>query len=382
MPYMLSYRLILAGIALLLFLFCPALSQAAGTTAGFRTIGWMDTDNIRMHINVWYPAHKTAKQLKFPPWSIRAASNAAPADGRHPVILLSHPSAGNRFSYHDTAASLAQAGFVVVAPTHPSDNMDNMPTLYTWQQCADRLKEIPRLISILEADEMLSPAVDTDRIGILGFGAGGTTALLIGGALPDCSAWKTFCQETDTDGYCSRWAKQRITDHFCTSLPLQKSPADTRVTAIAAVSPDFAILFPENSLRYFYPPLLLVVTPRDKINDAVHLRRLTQSVQTAKVIEIDGADQGAVMAPCPESLRDELPELCRSVTDEERTKIHAQLTAQLIAFFTDKLIDSPRPMLPAPPDLAPKPVKPQEVKKPAKTRKDWRRNTQSGSRGQ
>ena len=44
-------------------------------------------------------------------------------EGKHPLILLSHDSAGSRFSLHELASELARNGFVVLAFTHPGDNV-------------------------------------------------------------------------------------------------------------------------------------------------------------------------------------------------------------------------------------------------------------------
>ena len=80
--------------------------------------------------------------------------------------------------------------------------------------------------------------------------------LYLGGALPDCSGWPAFCASEKNSVYCNSWAEKRISEKFCSALPLTKSLADTRVKAVAAASPDFSMLLSRESLRYFYPPLL------------------------------------------------------------------------------------------------------------------------------
>ena len=59
-----------------------------------------------------------------PPTS--ASRGAAPVEGQHPLVVLSHDSAGSRFSLHALASQLARNGFVVVAPTHAHDNVDSL----------------------------------------------------------------------------------------------------------------------------------------------------------------------------------------------------------------------------------------------------------------
>ena len=123
---------------LCLFITVPALADN-GYNPGFRTLGfWQQESGIRVDVNVWYPSVRAPRSLSYAPWTIRGARNGKPVPGRFPLILLSHPSSGTRFSFHDTAAALAARGFVVAAPTHPRDCMENMDHLFLWEQLKDR----------------------------------------------------------------------------------------------------------------------------------------------------------------------------------------------------------------------------------------------------
>ena len=158
----------------------PAGSAAAADSyqVGFRTLGqWSADTNLRLDVNIWYPSLRPPRELNYAPWTIAAARNGKPVEGRFPLLLLSHASPGTRFSYHDTAAWLASCGFVVAAPTHSQDCMDNMSLLFTWRQLETRAKELSSTIDLLLADQELAASIDKNRIGLLGFGTGGTAAL-------------------------------------------------------------------------------------------------------------------------------------------------------------------------------------------------------------
>ena len=166
---------------LCLFITVPALADN-GYNPGFRTLGfWQQESGIRVDVNVWYPSVRAPRSLSYAPWTIRGARNGKPVPGRFPLILLSHPSSGTRFSFHDTAAALAARGFVVAAPTHPRDCMENMDHLFLWEQLKDRALELSATMDLLLADKDIGPSIDPKRIGVLGYGSGATAALLLGG---------------------------------------------------------------------------------------------------------------------------------------------------------------------------------------------------------
>lgn len=352
-------------LLLLLQLFASARAAVAADSyqVGFRTLGqWSAEANLRLDVNIWYPSVRAPREHNYAPWTITAARNGKAVEGRFPLLLLSHASPGTRFSYHDTAARLASYGFVVAAPTHVQDCMNDMSLLFTWKQLKNRTRELSGVMDLLLNDAELAASIDKNRIGLLGFGAGGTAALLLGGALPDCVSWSGYCARAgQQDTYCNRWARDRV-NGICQSLPLTKSLADPRVKAIAAVAPGFGMLFSPASFRYFYPPLLLVAAERDAMNrTGLHAGAIARLMNgKARYVSLPGADTGALMAPCPESLAEELPELCRSVSMEERNAIHERMDDALGDFFLHFLGSGKNlPTIPQPPDLTPPPAQPQ-----------------------
>ena len=153
---------VLTTIAVLaLLLFAPAANAADTYMVGFRTLGqWSPETGLRLDVNVWYPSSRPPRDLNYAPWEISASRAGKAVDGRFPLLLLSHDTAGTRFSYHDTAAWLASLGFVVAAPNHPGDNMDNMDNLLTWQQLENRAHELSGSIDLLLHDPEVEPSID------------------------------------------------------------------------------------------------------------------------------------------------------------------------------------------------------------------------------
>lgn len=366
--------------ALLLTLALPAPGHPADAyKAAFRTLGELPGDPaIRLDINVWYPGVRAPRELSYSPWTIHAARNGRPAEGRFPLLLLSHATPGTRFSYHDTAARLASRGFVVAAPAHTRDSMHNMDDLFTWAQLENRVRELAATIDVLLADKELSASIDPARIGVLGFGTGATAALLLGGALPDCAPWPAYCGKAPRgDAYCDPWVRSKI-DAICAGFPLRKSLADARVKAVAAVAPGYGLLFGPSSFRHFYPPLLLVVAGAEKVDRAeLHAGAIARLPGLkATVLELPEADTGALMAPCPPAIAAELPELCLSVSAETRAAVSRRLDAAMTEFFLSHLGSAAHvPHIPPPPDLTPPAPEPAPQPAPIKSKK--RRGRQS-----
>lgn len=339
----------------------PAAARAEFDTLypGVKTLGiWLPENNVRLNINVWYPSVRRPGLVQYNPWKILAARNGKEAVGRFPLLLLSHDSPGSRFSHHSLAAFLARSGFVVVAPTHHGDNTNDMQNLFTLRQLTQRVIQMKATLdTVLHHPETLH-LIDPERIGIVGFGTGGTTALLMGGALLNKEGWKDYCAKAGpTDAYCSRWATARM-GSFMEALPLKHSLADQRIKAVAAVAPAYGMLFSKDSLKYFYPPLLLIGAEKDTVNRAPWhadaLRDLFGKVP--QFFTLKNADASSLMAPCPPGFERDLPELCTSVTPELRASIHAELEALLGNFFLTTLGDRHNlPVIPAPPDLNPAP---------------------------
>lgn len=291
--------------------------------------------------------------MNYMPWIVNGALNGRAAEGNFPLIVISHPTPGTRFSYHNLAEELARQGFIVAAPHHGRDNMNNMDDMFTWSQLERRVREISATIDAITADKEIANILDAKRIGLVGFGSGGSAALLAGGALPNCSGWANYCgSASSSDPYCAGWGREKV-GAICQNFPLRKSLADQRIKAVAIVAPGYGMFFDKNSFAHFYPPVLLVGAGKDAFNNvALHCEPLARILgKKANYLDLPQADAGALMAPCPDAIERELPELCNSATPEERQEIHITLLKALCAFFSHYLKTDNLPSIPPPPNL-------------------------------
>lgn len=99
---------------------------------------------------------------------------------RHPLVLLSHGTGGNRFSLAWLAIALVKQGYMVIAPDHWGNTFDNKIPEY-FVRYWDRPLDVRFLLSQIFADENLCKYIDHEKIGALGFSFGGNAVLALAG---------------------------------------------------------------------------------------------------------------------------------------------------------------------------------------------------------
>jgi predicted dienelactone hydrolase len=114
-------------LSLVLLGFCFAVEAASSSNVGYRRIEIQDTvTGERFPVAVWYPTGVQPGVLEIGPYTMRVARDAAPAEGKFGLVVISHGSGGGALDHRDLAMALASGGYVVAAPMHPRDNFRDM----------------------------------------------------------------------------------------------------------------------------------------------------------------------------------------------------------------------------------------------------------------
>ena len=350
-------------------------AYASDLQPGFRTLGvWEPEKKLRLNLAVWYPVKRTPFLVDYGEWTFRAARNAPPVPGRHPLIVLSHDSAGSRFSLHELGAALARNGFVAVAATHPGDNIEDMSALFTLPHLAGRAADISATIDVLLENQTTEPMLDPQRIGVLGVGPGGTAALLVAGGRLDASDWPTYCAKAELARqgageelnlpdplYCAPWSARRMAI-LAADPGLSANHRDRRVRVAAAVAPWYGMLFTPRSLSRIRIPIMLMAAEKDTVNPVVfHVEAIRKALPTPPAYAtLKDADTAALLSPCSQSLSELWPELCMGATESRRERVQEALADEASRFFLAHLgTPNPPPLPPEPPE---EPAQPEQEK--------------------
>ncbi|MEY9351347.1 putative dienelactone hydrolase [Bradyrhizobium japonicum] len=134
---------------------------------------------------VWTPCAEPPREMDARGATFFAVP-ACPVTGEKlPLIVMSHGRRGWFGGHHDTAAALADAGFVVAALNHPGDTMRDTSRTDSLSVLVERPTDMSRLIDYMLEGWPDASRIDPQRIGFYGFSFGGYTGLVVIGGNPD-----------------------------------------------------------------------------------------------------------------------------------------------------------------------------------------------------
>jgi predicted dienelactone hydrolase len=323
-------RLLLMG-----FLLCTIVHGGAvhadSPGAGFLDLTLTDpVEGGPMPAIVVYPAQAQGAPTQRGPFALDATANAAPAAGSFPLIVFSHGTGGSLMGHHDSLTALARAGFVTAAVEHPRDNFRDDSGFATDLQLVGRPHHIVALI-----DGVLAHAagrlVDRSRIGMAGHSAGGYTALLIAGAVPNFELQAEYRHAVPYDPLRARAdaaGRER-------RKPGLAHVSDSRIRAIFLMAPALGYVFDRAALAKVEVPVRLYRPGADELLahpwNAERIARMLPNPPEYQVL--DGAGHFVFLAPCPSAFAALIPIICTDPPGIDRNAIHMRLNAEMIDFF-------------------------------------------------
>jgi predicted dienelactone hydrolase len=335
-------RILLLGLVGLLASATVSLAEDAPYHAGFLALE-VEAE-APFAVGVWYPARADETTWRTGFYAITAARDAQPAPGRFPLILLSHGSGADEFHHRDWARTLARHGFIVAAIRHAGDSLNDVGGRGSDIQLTGRPWQVEEALNTVLADPRLKPSIDAERIGMIGYSAGGYTTMTMIGGRPNYALWGEHCKaHPEDDELCptdASWVPPRITRPGW-ALP----PPDPRIKAAVVMAPA-GILFDAQGLSGVSVPVRLY-----RAADDSHVRNQWNADNIAallpakpEIVTVPG-DHFIFIAPCPNELAQKFPESCNDAEGIDRTAIHDQIGADLVAFFT-RTLGSSKPAAP------------------------------------
>ncbi|HWE30571.1 MAG TPA: hypothetical protein VHB97_21335, partial [Polyangia bacterium] len=133
---------------------------------GLRDLQYKDpSTGAATQLTVYYPTPGGEEAVRRDLYTLSAAPDAPPADGKLPVVLWSHGSGGTTLSHHDSAEHLARRGFIVVTPLHAGNNHFDHSGEGTARMWQGRPRALAAALDAVLADKVLGAHVDVTRVG-------------------------------------------------------------------------------------------------------------------------------------------------------------------------------------------------------------------------
>ncbi|MDR6667413.1 dienelactone hydrolase [Rhizobium sp. 1399] len=299
-----------------------------------------------MEISLWYPALAGGTPILIgvsPLFKGETAQRDAPAAaGDFPLILLSHGGLkSGPFIGAWMASRLASEGFVVAMMRQPDpQTMTSEESIHEiWLRPAD----LSAALTAIEKDSTLPAKIDRNRIGVLGFLIGGTSALSVAGGSLDPESFARSCGPNGTGVDCAEFARAGIDLHSVDRQQLSRSHLDTRVKAVVVIDPEFGASFTPESLKHISIPVRLINlgTPAT-IWPGLRISGLKDTIPNARYDLLGDTSQYGAFSECKPGgaaiLQEEGEEpLCDDPEGTSRATIHDRLAENIAAAFRTDL---------------------------------------------
>ncbi|MET3991883.1 putative dienelactone hydrolase [Bradyrhizobium sp. JR7.2] len=283
---------------------------------------------------VWTPCAAPPSEVALDGGVVLPGVKDCPVAGnRLPLIVVSHGRRGSFLGHVDTAAALADAGFVVAAINHPGDTARDSSRTDEFSVLVERPADMKRLTDFMLGAWKEAAVLDPKRVGLFGFSRGAYTGLVVIGGNPDFGALAPFC---DSDGATT----PKCRDIRESRVPTEPSVHDPRIRAAILADPAlFDGLFSRERLARVTIPILLwrsAFGGDGAVPDAVDaLVPLLPAQPDYRIVP--NSTHFSFIAPCPPKLAEAAPIPCTDPPGFDRIVFHDVFNGAAVAFFRARL---------------------------------------------
>jgi predicted dienelactone hydrolase len=187
--------------------------------------------------------------------------------------------------------------------------------------------------------------MDLSRVGVLGFSAGGYTALALAGARVDPDRLSAFCDEGGRGmSDCDFFARAGIDLHAVDFTEAAQDLHDPRIDFAVVIDPGIVETLTHASLAAIDMPMLVVnLGDEHLVPPPVHARALSETVPGASFRIVPDATHFSFLAECKPRGAEilinegEADPLCHDAGGRPRSEIHAELTKVILGFLNGLL---------------------------------------------
>ena len=312
--------------------FAVCLTATATRAAGFRSIEVpAGANGPALPGAIWYPCAEPPGEIRLGPITIPGTRDCSFHGGRLPLVIISHGNLGAFFDHHDTAETLADAGFVVAAITHPGDTVpEGFDPSVMAAAMVRRPHDIQRLIDYMVEASPAASHLDPQHLGFFGFSAGAYTGLVLIGADPDSAV---LCRIVAASDPCARAGGQAFR-----AQPLASGP---RIRAAVLADPP-GTYFTAGSFAAVKTPVQLwasqtggrglphiIVTPEG-------VAAIDRNLPEKHEYHVVPHAAHFAFLLCGPSIQ-AVPAFCADAPGFDRVAFHKQFNADVLGFFRAQL---------------------------------------------
>ena len=319
---------VLLAIALAIYIYATAIRPA--NPVGYQSVMANDPGHPPIPVSIWYPTNAKPGFILLGSVGERDASDGPVAGNRLSLIVISHGTGGGAMSHADTAIALAEKGFVVAAPTHPGDNYRESQDVGKPEWLLNRSRHLRRVVDTILGSWKDRSQLDPLRIGVFGFSAGATTALISIGGTPDLRRIASHCADHP------EFVCQLTSPNLYRNLKPMPWQGDSRITAAVIAAPGLGFTFEPDGLSKIRVPVQLWAGSADQtVPFATNAGAIERGLPAKPEVHVvRGATHYSFLTPC--GLLSP-PPLCRDSDGFDRKAFHETFNRSIVAYFQSHL---------------------------------------------
>ena len=205
----------------------------------------------------------------------------------------------------------------------------------------ERPADISAVLDEITNNAETYPFIDTSRIAMIGFSAGGYTAMAVSGARVDPDRLQRFCDDTDHGmSDCAFLAHFGVNLHEMDVSPAAQDLRDPRVTTAVIIDPGIVSTLTADSLAAINIPLLMInLGDEETVPAGVYGRPAAEQIVHATYRIVADATHFSFLAQCKPAgsailaREGELDPLCDDAGGQARSEIHAKLGSMITQYL-------------------------------------------------
>lgn len=281
-------------------------------SAGSKILEIHDNDSD-ISFQTWflYPSSDNPQDVKIGPYSVNACPNGALAQGKFPLVIISHGGGGSHLLYRIVALHLTENGFIVAMPEHHANNRNDNTLEGQNINLTLRTRHISLVIDTLLSRAEFAEYIDSQQVMMIGYSMGGCTALAVAGAVP--------------------WSRER--DQI-------EVTHDERIKALVLFAPATAWFGHPDSFENVNIPILVFSAEHDMFTPQWQSEQIKGRVKNPALVTVktvQNAGHLSFLAPFPEHMRSKDFPPSQDPDGFNRAAFHETLKVEVLQFFTSRI---------------------------------------------